>query len=167
MTTETTEAAANTATIPSDDCAVKVIKNGVEGEIFPHTGQSITIRTDVRPTLGDVRFVHNLRRLQVEADAIEVNLKRNPDESDADHAARVATARDDAYAVLLMAQVDGAIAIVQKSLIAWDWTDQFGKPLPPPSDVAAYDQIQLVEVMYLVAATRGNNEAATGKDSSA
>jgi len=162
----TTESTAKTEQILSDDCAVSEGADGVGGEIFPHRGQSIEVRTGVRSSLADVRFLHNLRRLQAEADAINTTIEDKPGETAEARKNRVDALKEAKYTELLLPHIDAAVQIVMKTIVAWDWTNQFGEPLGTPTDAKSYEDLSIAEIMYLVQVSRGRTPAAEGKGSS-
>ena len=128
--------------VPSDDCVIT--RDGREYHI--HRGE--WVKAAVGMTLGQVRLIEKLTRLQSEMAAVE---------GDSD---------EDKQVVRLLSGTAGdAAAVLRGRIVAWNWTDSAGTPRPQPSEPGAFDGLELEELFYLVAVLRNQAPAERSKDS--
>lgn len=129
---------------PSDDCEVTI--DGVD--YHPHEGESIWI-----VPLSSVRELQVLRLWD------DVRVKLDALEGEDEAQTRTLILMDDA--------LTESLPFVANRIRRWDWTNIDGEPYPQPRDNAAVlSDLTLEELMYLVAAVRGETPGERGKDSS-
>lgn len=122
--------------IPSDDCEI------VEGEAVyrPHEGEWVELFAGMR--VGDFAMLADLNQLDVRLAAVEGE--------DDETAKRIALNSD------AMGQLKRMLAV---RLVAWNWTDDSGHPMPQPTESGAIDRLRLEELTYLATIMRGETPA--------
>ena len=123
--------------VPSDDCAVLI-----DGAVYyPHEGEYV----DVMPgmSVGELQSIEHLRRLGVEIQALE---------GEPDAQSRLLALLDPHYEELYR--------LLAARLVAWNWTDDRGRAIGPPDDVANLRTLRPEELYYLLFAAQGETPGA-------
>lgn len=126
--------------IPSDDYTVVV-----DGEVYhPHEGETVWFTTFVSPRL--FKSIQKFRELAVKENAID---SEDPQE----RASQLAVLQDQAY--------DELCGMLAQHVLRWDWTNEFGEPLPQPGgDPERIRALDALEINYLMSTvTRGEARA--------
>lgn len=119
--------------VPSDDCIVTVAGE----EYTPHEGEWI-----------EVIPIVEVRELQILRYWDELRVKLESAEGEEDEETRQLILMDDAFRE--------SLPWLASRIVSWSWTDLRGRELPQPAeDESVLARLSLEEVMYLVAATRG------------
>lgn len=121
--------------IASDDCAVLI-----DGAVYyPHEGEYVELYSGV--TVGELQAMEHIRRLGVEISAVK---------GDADEYARTLQLLDPHYEELY-----GCLA---SRLVSWDWTDDRGRPLGPPDEIATLRRLRPEELYWLLFCVQGESQ---------
>lgn len=128
--------------IPSDDCAVKI-----DGAVcFPHEGEYVEMITT--ETVGEMKARRFLREVGVRIDAI----KGEPDEK-----VKFEQIMDEYF--------DEICSHLAGRVFAWNWTDDWGRPLPQPDGtVGPLLRLRAGELYWLMNATGGETPAERKND---
>lgn len=119
--------------VPSDDYEVEA--DGITYR--PHEGEWVEVMPGI--TVGERMAYVGLARLGVTIQAAA---------GERDEYARLTEAAERYYEMVC--------ASLARRVVAWNWTDQFGVPLPPPRDNPdVFRLIDETELNYLAAITRG------------
>ncbi len=124
--------------VPSDDCTVRV-----GGEPFtPHEGETVTLYQGM--VVGEWKALQGVFELQSRMDEIG---------DDPENERKLIE--------LLTPHFQTFIEFLKDRVVAWDWTDDRGRPLPQPdgSD-GPFQKLRAEELYWLLQASRGETGAA-------
>lgn len=130
--------------VPSDDCVVTVA-----GERYHvHEGEWVEVLPGL--SVGDYEAFHAFAGVQVQMAAV----KGEQDEG--------------LKTIGILADTFGkAVPLVKSRLVAWNWTDNRGEPLPQPHDEPSpLWRLDEAEIAYLIQVITGTNEGAEKNASS-
>ena len=146
--------------VPSDDC--EVVVGGVT--YYPHRGESLWFRG--RQKIGQLRADWAFRRVGAELDEVAPDPKVEG-ETDEVFLARVAKSHLEGVRITDQHYAD-IVAWIAKRLVAWDWTDDDGNPLPNLDGTAdPFAGISDDEMFYIWRTLRGEGPAEVGEDAGA
>ncbi|MDO8704082.1 MAG: hypothetical protein Q7J84_03970 [Sulfuricaulis sp.] len=121
--------------IPSDDCAVSI--DGAE--YHPHEGEWVEMMTGM--SLGEIKALERFRKASVEYQAAQ----GEPNETE-----RILGIIDGAFTAIC--------AMLANKIVAWNWTDLRGQPLPPPDGKPeVLERLNVEELMWLLAVAEGQS----------
>ena len=124
--------------VPSDDC---VVLDGDE-RLNPHEGEWVLAYCGYRA--GDARMMRGLQELKAKMAAIE-------GDDDAGQQQMILTS--DAFGEVIIA--------LQDRIVAWNWTDDRGRPYPQPEeDPNVFHRLRIDEAIYLGMVVQKNNPKA-------
>jgi len=123
--------------IPSDDCEVTI-----NGEVYtPHEGEYVEML--VGQTVSEISAARRFLELQPKFAA----LKGEDDENQ-----QVTALLDDAF--------EGICKSLAGRVVSWNWTDDAGRPLPPPDGTSGpIKNLRAEEVYYLIGCAKGEPPA--------
>lgn len=122
----------------SDDCEVQLAPGA--DKIRLHVGQSVAYLPIKR--VGDAKFIQQMIRLGVALAAVK------GDKDEFEQVLRISAQH-----------MTDAAAFAAGRVVAWDWRDLFGDPLPPPS-AEVFGQLHPDELFYLCLLLRNQAPAA-------
>lgn len=120
--------------IPSDDCAV--IIDGAA--IYPHEGEWVDIFSGI--SVGELQAMEHIRRLGVEISAVK---------GEQDEYQKTLQLLDPHY--------DELYACLAGRLVGWTWTDDRGRALGDPSDLATLRKLRPEELYWLLFCVQGES----------
>lgn len=127
--------------VPSDDCVVEI--DGKEYRL--HEGESVSVVSSF--AVGDLKLMRRVAGLQSEMDDL-----------DDEEQMRKVMLMDDTF--------DEMIDVLQRRIVAWNWTDDQSRPLPQPhGNPDAFRSLRITELMYLALAVKGESPAESGNGS--
>ncbi len=123
--------------ITSDDCEVSV-----DGETCtPHEGEWVEMFTNW--AVGELKAINDFRRMRVKLDAVE---------GENDEAARSMEIMEQAF--------EGVLESLAGRVVAWNWTDWQGRPLPQPDGTKEpLRRLHSDELLWLLNAGQGEAPA--------
>ncbi len=130
--------------VPSDDCVVTV--KGTSYHV--HEGEWVELLPGL--SVGDYESFHAFAGVQVQMAAVK---------GEADEGLKT---------IGILADTFGkAVPLVKSRLVAWNWTDMRGEPLPQPhAEPSPLWRLDEAEIAYLIQVITGTNEAAEKNASS-
>lgn len=129
--------------IPSDDC--RIVLDGQE--FFPHEGE--WVETLAGMTVAEYKAINAMGNL---AERL-AQVKGDPDEEEKVNA-------------LIDGQFDQICDVLAARVVAWNWTDDAGRPLPQPNGTPAiFHRLRSHELNWLVRAAEGETPSQEKKDS--
>src|SRR5574340_894704 len=123
--------------IPSDDCAVTI-----DNEVYhPHEGEYVEMYAGI--TIAELKTLEGFTRISVEVDAIQGEEEEQQK-----------------LLGLLNQHFDEICKNLAGRVVAWNWTDDRGQPLPQPDGKAeTMERLRAEEILWLMKATQGETPA--------
>lgn len=139
--------------VPSDDFSVRV------GGVDYHTHEGEWVEVIASPLqLRHMRAYSRLGTLGVELEAAQADPAAEAAEQDA---AKLKIAQ------LMDSNFDLMLSALTARVVAWNWTDDFGRPLPAPDGTAApFEALSAEELHYLMGVVQNGESQAERKNGS-
>jgi hypothetical protein len=145
--------------VPSDDCEVS---DGTT-TFYPHVGESLWVIGS--QTIGEMKARWAFSRLSADMDEIRPDPKMDG-ESDEAYAQRVKKGNA-AGIELIEHHYDDMVRWFAERLAKWDWTDDYGDPLPPlDRTIAPFAKLKPEELFYIKDVLSGDGPAEVLTDAS-